>query len=104
MMDHPLSDLIEAKIAKAEADGAFDNLPGAGQPLPACDDPENALFNRVIREHGAVPAFVALSRELSALRAELSECSYRTRRQDLLREMSMMETRIALAKTNFKNG
>ena len=35
-MDHPLIDLINAKIAAAERDGAFDNLPGAGKPLPEC--------------------------------------------------------------------
>lgn len=33
-MDHPLIDLIDARIRKAQADGAFDNLPGAGKPLP----------------------------------------------------------------------
>ncbi|SMO97968.1 protein of unknown function [Thalassovita litoralis] len=103
-MDHPLIDLINQKIAQAESEGAFDNLSGAGRPLPACDDPENALFNRLIRENGAVPEFVALSRELAALRAELRDCSDRTRRGDLLRDMSMMETRIEVAKQAFKKG
>ncbi len=97
-MDHPLIDLINARIREAEEAGAFDNLEGAGKPLPHQDDPENALLNRLIRENGAVPEFVSLSRELARLRAELAETGDRTRRYDLLREMSMMEARIDIAR------
>ena len=57
-MDHPLLDLINARIAEAEKDGAFDNLEGAGRPLPPCDDPENALVNRLIRENGPLNEFL----------------------------------------------
>ena len=60
LMDHPLYDLITAKILAAEAEGAFDNLPGAGKPLPRVEDPENELINRLMRENGAVPEFVSL--------------------------------------------
>ena len=97
-MDHPLLDLINQKIAAAEADGAFDNLEGAGKPLPKVDDPENALINRLIKESGGVPEFISLSRELAKLREELRETGDRTRRQDILKEMSMMEARIDLAR------
>ena len=97
-MDHPLIDLINARIAAAEAEGAFDDLPGAGKPLPPCDDPENALLNRLIRENGAVPEFVSLSRELKKLRDELNDTSDRTARHRLMKDMSMMEARIAMAR------
>lgn len=97
-MDHPLLDLINQKIAKAEADGAFDDLPGAGKPLPREDDPENARINRLVKESGGVPEFVSLSRELSRLREELRETGDRSRRQDIMKEMSMMEARIDLAR------
>ncbi|WP_370269071.1 DUF1992 domain-containing protein [Nioella sp.] len=97
-MDHPLIDLINAKIAEAEKDGAFDTLPGAGKPLPRLEDPENALRNRVIAEHGAEPEFVTLSRQLRQLRAELAEESDRTRRREIMKDMSMMEARIDLAR------
>ena len=100
-MDHPLLDLINARIAEAEKDGAFDNLEGAGKPLPPCDDPENALINRVIRENGAVPEFVTLGRELRKLREELAEESDRTRRHQLLKDMSMLEARIDLSRKAF---
>lgn len=97
-MDHPLIELINARIAEAEAEGAFDNLSGAGKPLPACDDPENALLNRLVKEAGGEPEFVTLGRELRTLRAELSEEGDRTRRRDIMKKMSMMEARIELAR------
>ena len=97
-MDHPLLGLIEARIRDAEAEGAFDNLPGAGRPLPPGPDPENALLNRLAQENGAVPEFVSLSRELMRLREELAETGDRTARHDILKAMSMMEARIDIAR------
>ena len=101
-MDHPLIDLINQKIRAAEEAGEFDNLQGAGKPLPKVDDPENALINRLIRENGAVPEFVTLSRELRRLRAELRETGDRTRRQEIMKEMSMMDARIELARKAYR--
>ncbi|MBE1292832.1 MAG: DUF1992 domain-containing protein [Pseudomonadota bacterium] len=97
-MDHPLIDLINQKIREAEEAGDFDNLEGAGKPLPKEDDPENALLNRLVKESGGVPEFVSLSRELAKLREELRETGDRTRRQEIMKEMSMMDARIELAR------
>ncbi|MBE1284980.1 MAG: DUF1992 domain-containing protein [Rhodobacteraceae bacterium] len=97
-MDHPLIDLINARIERAEKDGAFDNLSGAGKPLRPVDDPENELLNRLVKESGGVPEFVSLSRELERLRAELRETGDRTRRHEILKEMSMMDAKIELAR------
>ncbi|SHK06451.1 protein of unknown function [Shimia gijangensis] len=101
-MDHPLFDLIDQKIQQAQKDGAFDNLEGAGKPLPQEDDPQDALLNRLVRESGGVPEYVSISRELSRLREELRETGDRTQRQDILKEMSMMETRLEIARTSFR--
>lgn len=97
-MDHPLIDLISAKIAEAEKNGDFDNLPGAGKPLPRVDDPENALLRRVMEENGAEPEFITLSRKLKDLRAELNAEGDRDRRLETMKEMSMMDARIALSR------
>jgi hypothetical protein len=99
-MDHPLIDLVNARIQKAEEEGAFDNLPGAGKPLRRVEDPENEMINRLMRENGAVPEFVSLSRELARLREELRETDDRTRRSEILKEMSMMDARIEIARRN----
>jgi hypothetical protein len=97
-MDHPLIDLINQKIAEAERDGAFENLSGAGKPLPKEDDPDNALLNRLVKESGGVPEFVTLSRELAKLREELRDTGDRTRRTEIMKEMSMMDAKIELAR------
>ncbi|WP_238365890.1 DUF1992 domain-containing protein [Mesobacterium pallidum] len=97
-MDHPLIDLISAKIREAEARGAFDNLPGAGKPLPRVDNPQNAVFDRILKENGAVPEPVALSRELTRLREELRETGDRTRRSEIVKEMSLLEARMEMAR------
>jgi len=101
-MDHPLAALINARIAAAEAEGAFEDLPGAGKPLPQIEDPEGTVFHRMLRDAGAVPEFVALARELAHLRAELRETGDRSRRQQILKEMSMMEVRIDIARQDYK--
>ena len=95
---HPLEDMIDARIRAAQADGAFDDLPGQGKPLSPEYDPENALLNRLMRENGTVPEFVSLSRELERLRAELAETGDRTKRSEILKEMSMMDARIDIAR------
>ncbi|ANT62114.1 MULTISPECIES: DUF1992 domain-containing protein [Roseobacteraceae] len=97
-MDHPLIDLINARIAKADAEGAFDNLPGAGKPLPACDDPENAVMTRILKDNGAVPEAVALRRQIAALRDELRETADRDERRRLIREMALLETKFEIAR------
>ncbi len=101
-MDHPLIDLINQKIAEAEANGDFDNLQGSGKPLPQEDDPENAMLNRLVKENGGVPEFVSLSRELEKLRAELRDTGDRTRRREIMKEMSLMDAKIEMARKSYK--
>ena len=101
-MDHPLIDLITAKIKAAEEAGEFDNLPGSGKPLPKVEDPENALLHRLMKENGASPEFVSLSRELAALREELRRTGDRTKKREIMKEMSMMDAKIELAKRAWK--
>ena len=102
MARHPLEDLVDARIRAAQSEGVFDNLPGEGKPLPPDTDPENVLINRLMKENGAVPEFVSLSRELSKLRDELADTGDRTRRGEILKEMSTMVARIEIARKNYK--
>lgn len=97
-MDHPLIDLINARIRAAEQDGAFDNLAGAGKPLPPCDDPAGQVFTRILKDSGAVPEAVALTRDLALVRARLRDTADRDARAGLIREIALMETRLEIAK------
>lgn len=97
-MDHPLIDLINSRIAAAERDGAFDNLEGAGRPLPECDNPDNAIMTRILKDNGAVPEEVSLMRNLAKLRERLRETADRNTRAELIRDIALLETRLEIAK------
>ena len=95
-MDHPLIDLIDAKVREAEAEGAFDNLPGAGKPLPE-DEAGLDYLARTMQRNGVLPEFVLLQKELVALRESLPDLPVSERRR-VLKKIADLEPRIALAK------
>ena len=101
-MTYPFENLIDARIRAAQQDGAFDDLAGQGKPLPPADDPEHVLMNRLMRENGAVPEFVSLSRELERLRSDLVDVTDRTKRADILKDMSLMDAKIDLARRAYR--
>ena len=94
--------LTERRIQDAMEDGAFDNLPGAGKPLPAEDigGPNDAvtLFGyRIMAEAGAVPEELRLRRELQEARAARDAATDSAERERLMREISDLGMRHAMA-------
>ncbi len=63
-----LEQIIESQIQDAMAAGAFDNLPGAGKPLPFTDleklAGENWLGYKVLQNGGLLPEWLGLAREI----------------------------------------
>jgi DnaJ homologue, subfamily C, member 28, conserved domain len=64
--------LVDRQIREAQERGDFDNLPGAGKPLPGIDGKydENWWLNELVRRediHGGVPATLALRKEVEEL-------------------------------------
>jgi hypothetical protein len=51
-----------------------------------------------MEENGAEPEFVTLARELQRLRTELAGETHAPRRTEIMKEMSMMDARIAMAR------
>lgn len=72
-----LDALIESRIAAAQADGQFDDLPGVGRPLKLDDDrlvPEELrVAFRILRNAGLVPPEVERRRDIAALRQSATE-------------------------------
>src|SRR3712207_5002608 len=71
-MTHWYESVVDRKIREAAERGMFDDLPGAGKPLPGIDgnyDEEWWLKDLVRRENitGAVPASLALRKEAEQL-------------------------------------
>lgn len=66
-----LDAIIEERILKAQAEGAFDHLPGAGKPLELDDDLlvpyEARIANRILKNAGVVPPEIDQVRELQGL-------------------------------------
>ena len=62
--------IIESRIKKAQKDGAFENLPGSGQPLRLEDDrhiPEDLrMAHKVLKNADCLPPEVHLRKEIRA--------------------------------------
>jgi hypothetical protein len=64
-----IDSLIDEQIRAAQAEGAFDNLPGQGKPLPK--DPSEGIAgdkwmsNRVLKQAGFVPDWIQLRKEIA---------------------------------------
>ena len=69
---------IERQIQEAQAQGAFDNLPGHGKPLPPETvnpyEGSSALAHKILKDHGFALEWIELDKEL---RQELAAARYR---------------------------
>ena len=76
-MNASLKDLVEKRIAKAQAQGAFNDLPGTGKPLDLTEDPlvpeEVRVGNRILKNAGVVPPEVEKLNEAAMLRHALKQ-------------------------------
>lgn len=67
--------IVDKRIADAQADGAFDNLPGAGKPFEFDDDsmvPEDERVGyRVLKNSGFAPAWIELQKSIYAEKSML---------------------------------
>jgi DnaJ homolog subfamily C member 28 len=82
-----IDSLVDEKIREAQAEGAFDNLPGFGKPLPRDRDQDVAgeswMSNRVLKQAGFVPEWVRLRKEIADERPKVAEAlrAYRAARR-----------------------
>jgi hypothetical protein len=80
-----LDNLAERRIAEAMQAGLFDDLPGAGKPLPPEDDvlvPEELrVAYRMLRDAGYVPPELEPHRELRSIEQLLDVATDADRRQ-----------------------
>ncbi len=71
--------IAERRIAEAQEEGAFDNLPGAGRPLELEDDsmvPEDLrMAYKVLRNAGYLPPQLDTAREIQTVMDLLENCA-----------------------------
>ncbi len=67
--------IVDQRISAAQADGLFDNLPGAGKPFDFTDDalvPEDDRMGyRILKSNGFAPGWIELQKSIRAEQAML---------------------------------
>jgi hypothetical protein len=95
---------VDLQIERAMARGEFDNLPGAGKPLPPLDpDPNWWLKKLVERENitGVLPEALQLRKDDAELDARLDELPNETRVRE---ELESFNTRVVNARRQLQGG
>ena len=96
----PFSRLAENRIREAMAQGRFENLPGAGQPLNLEEyfsTPEDLrMAHSILRTANCVPAEVELLNEVSRLERAVAETADATARSSLQRALTHRRTQLAV--------
>jgi Domain of unknown function (DUF1992) len=96
----PFSRIAENRIREAMAQGQFENLPGAGQPLNLEDyfsTPEDLrMAYSILRSAHCAPAEVELLNEVSRLERAVAEAADPATRQSLQRALMDRRTQLAV--------
>ena len=91
--------IVEAKIAEAQRAGAFDDLPGIGQPLDLTDDrlvPEDVrVAYRILKNAGCVPAELIERKQAADLRKLIAAIAADDpERRHALAKIALLEARL----------
>lgn len=90
--------IAENKIAEAVANGDFENLPGAGKPLPPDDmanvPPELRMAYKILKNADCLPPELERRKEIAALSDLLADCP-----DEKKRIAAMKRLRVLLEKT-----
>ena len=92
--------IVEERIRAAQAEGAFDNLPGRGRPLDLDDDngvPEDLrLAFKVLKNSNCLPIEMELRKEFFNLRKLLNAAIDEPTRRELRRELNLLALNLNL--------
>ncbi|SDK09676.1 DUF1992 domain-containing protein [Aliiruegeria lutimaris] len=91
-----LNFLVNNAFREAEANGAFDNLPGAGKPLADLHQSKDAVVARIMKEANAKPAAVVVQKQIVESRARLKALSDPQERKAEMRRLADLQTRLAI--------
>lgn len=94
--------LVEDRVARAQADGLFDELPGTGKPLALDDDrlvPEALrMAYRVLRNAGLVPPEVQTLKDMRALELLVHSSVDDAARRRAIARLHLLFARVAQAR------
>lgn len=96
-----MKEILDAAFKRAEENGDFDDLPGAGKPIKKSSlttDP----FAHVYSESGAMTPVQSMQGKIDAARKRLRETDDPAERRVIETELAMLETRKAIEMETFK--
>lgn len=95
---HFMADLAERRIAQAMEEGAFEHLPGEGQPLALEDDSrvpqELRMAFKVLKNAGYVPPEIAERKEIESLLDLLEGCKDEAEKVRQMRKLEVILSRV----------
>ena len=96
----PFSRIAEERIRQAMAEGKFDNLSKAGQPLDLEEyfktPADLRMAYSILESAGCVPAEVELMKEVSQLKQAIRAASDPAERESLQRTLTERQTQLAV--------
>jgi hypothetical protein len=99
--------IAERRILEAIREGAFDDLPGAGQPLRLEDDsnvPEDLrVAYKILKNAGYVPKEVALRKEIAQVEDLLEDMEDTKARYRQLKKLNFLITRLNILRKTSVN-
>jgi hypothetical protein len=85
--------IVDERIRKAQQEGAFDNLPGSGKPLPRedMDIPEDIrLAYKVLKNADFIPPELELRKEIRSTRELLSGMPETAEKYKTLKKLNLL--------------
>jgi hypothetical protein len=93
--------LVEQRIREAAERGEFDDLPGAGQPLPLDDDPlvpeKVRVAHRILKNAGYVPPEAQQMSEINQLIAQVGRGEFIAEAEDADRRLRALLIQLELS-------
>jgi hypothetical protein len=98
-----IQSIAEQRIADAQEQGLFDNLPGSGQPLELEDmshvPPELRMAYKVLHNAGCLPPEIAARKDISRLEELLESCEDE---QERVRQIEKLRFMVLRTKMRFQ--
>lgn len=90
--------LAEEKIKKAQQEGALDDLPGRGDPLPLEDDSgvpdELRMAYKILKNAGYVPPEIQAKKEICQIEELLAKCPDEKARYQAIKRLNYLTMKL----------